>query len=64
MTEKNPITIVINRPHGDPVRLRARGKPMLMEDGSIALTCADERNRKYWISIKPETLTMMLKAES
>lgn len=58
-TPKNPITIVINRPHGDPVRLRVKGKPHMLEDGSVGVTCKDERNRTVWIGINPDMLRMM-----
>lgn len=60
MSSRNPITVVINRPHGDPVRLRHKGKPSMHEDGSVVLTCIDERQRKYWLSVKPDMLRMML----
>jgi hypothetical protein len=59
-TPRNPITIVINRPHGDPIRLRVKGAPTMMEDGSVNVTCKDERNRKYWVGINPDMLRMMM----
>jgi hypothetical protein len=61
-TIKNPVTIVINRPHGDPIHLRIKGKPTMMEDGSVSITCKDERNRKFWISITPDVIKMMMDA--
>jgi hypothetical protein len=58
----NPISIVINRPHGDPVRLRVKGSPTVMEDDSICVTCKDERNRTFWVSITPMMVRRMLQA--
>lgn len=50
-TPKNPVQLVINRPHGDPVRLRLKGKPEINEAGGVGLTCRDERNRVFWINL-------------
>ena len=57
---RNPIAIVINRPYGDPVRLRLKGAPMLMDDGSVNVACLDEHNHTFWIGINPDTLRSML----
>ena len=61
MNAPNPIGIVINRPKGDPKRLRHKGRPTIMEDGSVCITCKDEQHHKHWVSFTPAMIEMLAK---
>jgi hypothetical protein len=53
-------TISINRPHGDPVHLKAKGQPTLHEDGSVVGRFKNDRGHTYWIGISADTLREMV----
>lgn len=59
MTPRKPTSIVINRPYGEPIHLRVKGSPHVMDDGSIGVTCKDEKNRRVWVGITRDMLNQM-----
>jgi hypothetical protein len=56
---RNPVRLVINRPHGEPSRLRLKGKPAINEAGGIGLSCKDEKNRQFWLEFDAELVKQM-----
>jgi hypothetical protein len=52
----NPVSVVINRPKLDPIRLRHKGTPEMMEDGNVSQKFMDEKGRVFWLSISQEML--------
>ena len=61
-TPKNRHVLTILRPRGDPIHLRRKSSLVMMEGDMICITCKDDRHRKYWITIKPETIDMLYEA--
>lgn len=55
----NPISVVINRPRAPSVRLRHKGAPVMMEDGTVSQKMVDEQGRIFWLAVTEEQLGRM-----
>jgi hypothetical protein len=55
----NPISVVINRPRAPSVRLRHKGAPVMMEDGTVSQKFVDEDGRIFWLAVTETMLKQM-----